>query len=240
MSGGVMKNFILAMVLVLGLITEVRAEELLIVGENEVTEAIKTEFEEQGLDETLDLEFFGGQTIFHIKDAETAKILVSTLKIDEIQNKFSCNMEIFADGKSYAKTDIQGRYYVIGQIYVPAKNIQKGEIITPDMLKTISVRMNRVKPSYITDKDKLLNKEAKKVLSEGKIVTGRDIGSKMLIKKGETVTVVYKTDKMQITAKVEALGEGAKGDKIEVMNVKSKKVLSGIIVDRDTVEVEAQ
>lgn len=240
MSGGVMKNFLLAAVLMLGLITKVNAENLLIVGEDEITEAIKTEFVEQGQDEALDLEFFGGQTIFHIKDAKNAKILVSGLKLNELQNKFSCNVEIFADGKSYAKTDIQGRYYVIGQIYVPAKNIQKGEIISADMLKTIAVRMNRIKPSFVTEKAKLVNKEAKKVLAEGKIISNRDIGSKMLIKKGDTVTVVYKTDKMQITAKAEALGEGAKGDKIELLNTKSKKVLYGEIVDQDTVEIDVQ
>lgn len=235
-----MKNFLLAMVLMFSLISKASAENLLIVGENEVTDAIKKEFVEQGQDEKLDLEFFGGQTIFHIKDAKTAKILVSGLKIDELQNKFFCNMEIFADGKAYAKTDIQGRYYVIGQVYVPAKNIQKGEIITPEMLKVISVRMNRIKPSFVVEKEKLVNKEAKKVLSEGKIVTHRDIGVKMLIKKGDVVTAVYKTDKMQITAKAEALGEGAKGDKIELLNQKSKKVLYGEVVDQDTVVIEGQ
>ena len=206
--------------------------------EDEIAEAIKEEFVEQGMEETADLEFFGGQTFFQIEDARTAKILVSDLKTDELQNKFSCKVEIFADGKAYAKTEVQGKYYVLGEVYVPARNINKGEVITEDMLKTIRVRMNRIKPANVIDKDKLINKETKKSLKEGKVVNARDIGNKILIRRNDIVTIVYKTDKMQITAKVQAMSDGAKGEKIEVMNTKSKKVLFAEVIDANTVEIE--
>ncbi len=214
------------------------AENLLIVREDEIAEAIKEEFVEQGMEETTDLEFFGGQTFFQIEGAQAAKILVSDLKTDELQNKFSCKVEVFADGNPYAKTEVQGKYYVLGEVYVPARNINKGEVIAEDMLKTIRVRMNRIKPANVVDKDKLVNKEAKKSLKEGKVVNGRDIGNKILIKRNDIVTIVYKTNKMQITAKVQAMSDGAKGEKIEVMNTKSKKVLFAEVIDANTVEVE--
>ena len=43
---------------------------------------------------------------------------------------------------------------------------------------------------------------------------------------------------MQITAKVQAMSDGAKGEKIEVMNTKSKKVLFAEVIDANTVEIE--
>ena len=223
---------------------EVRAEEaaenLLMVSEDEISEAIKKEFVEQGRPEAVDLEFFGGQTVFQIENARKAKILVEKLRTDELSNKFSCSVQIFADGKAFARTAVSGKYYVLGEIYVPARNIDKGELITPDMLKTITVRMNRVKPMFVTEKDKLVNKEAKKYLKEGKIVTDRDIGEKILIKKNDLITVVYKTDKMQITARGQARQDGVKGERIEVENTKSKKVLVGTVVDAETVYIDVQ
>lgn len=54
------------------------------------------------------------------------------------------------------------------------------------------------------------------------------------------VTVIYKTDRMQITAKAEALEDGAEGDKIELLNTKSQKALYGEVLNADTVEVEQQ
>jgi len=100
--------------------------------------------------------------------------------------------------------------------------------------------MNRVKPMFVTEKDKLVNKEAKKYLKEGKIVTDRDIGEKILIKKNDLITVVYKTDKMQITARGQARQDGVKGERIEVENTKSKKVLVGTVVDAETVYIDVQ
>ncbi len=213
---------------------------LLMVSEDEVSAAIKKEFVEQGRLEAVDLEFFGGQTVFQIENAQHAKILVEQLETDELQNKFSCKVEIFADGQPFAQTTISGKFYVLGDIYVPAKNIDKGEIITPDMLKTIQVRMNRIKPMFVVDLDKLVNKEAKKYLKAGKIITDRDIGEKILIHKNDLITVVYQTKKMQITARGQARQDGAKGDKIEVENTKSKKILVGEVVDADTVKVDVQ
>lgn len=235
-----MMKFFFAAVLMLSQISMAKAENLLIVGEDEIRQAIEQEFVEQGQNQNVDLELFGGQTVFHIQNAQKAKILVSGLTLDELQNKFSCNAEIFADGKSFAKTDISGRFYLLSEIWVPARNIQKGELIKPEMLRQIQVRVNRIKPSFVTDKDKLVGLEAKKLLKEGKIVSDRDVGKQMLIKKGDTVTVVYKTDKMQITAKVEALNDGGEGDKIELLNPKSKKTLFGEVLDKDTVSAEVQ
>ena len=163
---------------------EVRAaENLLMVNENEISEAIKKEFVEQGRFEAVDLEFFGGQTVFQIENARQAKILVEGLKADDLTNKFSCQVEIFADGKAFARTNVSGKFYVLGDIYVPAHPIDKGEVIVPDMLKIISVRMNRVKPMFVTEKSKLINKEAKRHLKEGKMISDRTSAPKILIKK---------------------------------------------------------
>lgn len=81
-------KFFLAAVLMLCRISMASAENLLIVGEDEIRRAIEKEFVEQGQNQALDVEFFGGQTVFHIENAQKAKILVSGLKTDELQNRF--------------------------------------------------------------------------------------------------------------------------------------------------------
>lgn len=112
---------------------------------------------------------FGGQTVFQIENARKAKILVEKLRTDELSNKFSCSVEIFADGKAFARTAVSGKYYVLGEIYVPARNIDKGELITPDMLKTITVRMNRVKPMFVTEKTSWWTKRPKNIWKKVKL-----------------------------------------------------------------------
>lgn len=210
------------------------------VAEADFAQALNKEFVEQVSDENVDWEFYGGQTSFAFENVSQIKIMISKAKFDELQNKFSAEAEIFGDGKSLAKTQLQGKYYVLGEVLVPARNINKGEVLTQDMLKTITIRLNRIKPVNVVDAEALIGREAKRTLREGKMISEKDIGKVILIHKGDIVSSLYRTAKMQISAKVEALEEGGKGDKIEVRNINSKKVLFAEVVDADTVVVEMQ
>ena len=70
-----MMKFFLAAVLMLCQISMARAENLLIVGEDEIRQAIEQEFVEQGQSQNVDLELFGGQTVFHIQNVQKAVLL---------------------------------------------------------------------------------------------------------------------------------------------------------------------
>ena len=100
-----------------------------LVREDDIASAVKTEFVNNGVEDELDLEFFGGQTSFSIAGASSFKIMITSLKFSEQQDKFSCRAEIYADGKLFATTDLTGKFYRIGEISVPARDIGKGEII---------------------------------------------------------------------------------------------------------------
>lgn len=221
----------------------VQAEEAaasLLVREDDVSAAVKKEFIEQGLDDEIELEFFAGQTNFVLDNTKKAKLMVSKLKYDEEQNKFSADMDVFADGKPAARTQLQGRYYILEDAAVPARNIVKGSVIKADDLKIIKTRRNRIKPNHITMAEKLADMEAKRSLKEGRLISDREVGKVILVKKGDVVTSVYRTDNMQITAKAEALNDGAKGQKIEAVNTKSKKKMYGIVIDAETIEITIQ
>lgn len=219
---------------------EAASVNALFVREDEVISAVKKEFVEQGLDDEIELEIFAGQTSFVLDNAKTFKLMVSKLNNDETQNKFHCDLDVFADGKHLARTQLQGRYYILEEIAVPAHNINKGETLRAEDLKVIKLRQNRIKPNHVTALEKLTNMEAKRSLKEGKPISNREVGLAKLIKKGDMITAVYKTDKMQITAKAEALGDGGLGNKIEAVNTKSKKKVYGTIIDADTIEVNVQ
>lgn len=237
------KWFSLIILLMMVIVASVQAEEAvssLFVKEDDVSAAVKKEFVEQGLDEEIELEFFAGQTSFALNNAQKAKIMVSKLKYDQEQNKFSAEADVFADGKPVARTQLQGRYYLLDETAVPVRNIVKGSIIKADDLKIVKMRRNRIKPNHITTSEKLVDLEAKRSLKEGKLISNREVGKIVLIKKGDVITSIYKTDKMQITAKAEALNDGVRGQKIEAVNTKSKKKMYGIVIDADTIEVNVQ
>ena len=208
--------------------------------EEDIINAIHQEFIDRGLaeDKKLDVELFGGQTDFQIEGAKEAKILVNRLKADEKQGRFSCEVEIFADRVSVATSLIQGKYFLLSTVWVPAKNIAKGELITEDKLGKVTIRQSKLKPFMVTDKEKLLGQEAQKSLKEGKIINENDISAPLLVKRNDIVIAVYRTDRMQITTKAVAQQDGAYGDRIELQNLKTRKVLTGVVQDASTVVID--
>jgi len=210
------------------------------VREKDIINAIKQEFVERGLaeNEKVDLELFGGQTDFQIEKAKEVKILVDNLEVNETSGRFNCNVEIFADRNLFAKSALQGKFFLMTEVWVPAYNIGKGDTITEQSLVAKNIRKSRVKPFMVTNKDKLLGLEAKKSLKEGKIIGENDVGAKILIKRDDVVIAVYRTDKMQITTKAVAQQDGAYGDKIELQNLKTRKLLTGTVQDASTVVIE--
>lgn len=236
-----MKKLLLILTFVLTAVNPFPAFGQTYVSEDDIAAALKKEYLERfGEGDEIELEFYGGQTNFSLEEAGEVKIMVANARFDELQNKFSADVEVFAGGKPVAKSSYQGKYYILTEVFVPAQNINKGEVITADKLKSVKTRSNRVKPQHLADKDKLINMEAKRNLREGKMISDKDVGKIVLIKKGSIVNLIYQTPYMQITAKAEALEDGCRGDRIEIRNTKSKKDLYGEVVDAETVQIEQQ
>ncbi len=213
------------------------AQASVLLDERDFWAALQNEFVEQGREENVEFEFFGGQTSFVFEEAGKAKIMISQLKIDDEQGRFSGKVEIFADGKLSDTTVLSGKFYVLGEAYVPVADIAKGEVIKDSMLELKEIRLNRVKDTNIISADKLIGKQAKKKLKAGKLVSDRDIGDVVVIKRGDLLTSVYKKKGLQITAQVTALEDGYKDQIIEVENTKSTKKFTARVVDAQTVEI---
>lgn len=205
----------------------------------DLVKAIEKEFAEQGIANTVELEIFGGKTDFAFDDAKDVKILISDLKADD-NNKFTTNAEIFADGVSVGKTDLLGRFFVMKEIYVPTRDIAKDEVITSDALKTVLVRENRLKEDGLVDVDDIVGKQAVRLLKAEKNISKRDIRNEIVVKKGQVLTIIYRNKGLQITSKMEALEDGAKGDLVKFINTKSAKEVVAKVIDKNTAEVLAE
>lgn len=204
---------------------------------DDIVEAIRAEFVEQGFDDNVELELFGGQTKFDLGDISDAKILLSNFSAVEDDDKFTVDAEIFADGKSVATTKLVGRYFILEKVLVPTKDITKDEIIKKENLTQIIIRSNRLRDDVIKEENNLLGKQAIRTIKEGKPITSRDIRDEIVIKKGQMIMVVYKNKGLQITSKMEAIEDGAKGQRIRLINNKSNKEVVGRVVDKNMVEV---
>ena len=111
--------------MLLGLSFTQHAHALVNIGEDDVKESVRKEFFNLGETQEVDLEFFGGKTNFEFQEAEQAKVMVDSLEKNEENSKFKAKIIVFADGKEAENSVISGKYYLLSEVYVPARNIAK-------------------------------------------------------------------------------------------------------------------
>lgn len=209
------------------------------VNNGDLVKAIKKEFVEQGIANVVELEIFGGKTEFETTD-DNVKILISNLKTDIDSNKFTSTAEIFADGNLIEKTELLGRFFIMKEVYLPARDIAKGEIVKSEDLKSSWIRENRIKNDVVAEADNIIGKQTVRLLKTDKVITVRDLRDEVIVKKGQEVTVIYKNKGLQITSKMEATEDAGKGKFIKLINPKSNKDVVAKVIDKNTAEIKVE
>ncbi|MEW5923047.1 MAG: flagellar basal body P-ring formation chaperone FlgA [Candidatus Zixiibacteriota bacterium] len=102
--------------------------------------------------------------------------------------------------------------------------------------------LKKVETTYLTDKaltspEQLAGCWAKKNIGKDQIITSALIERIPAIISGKQISILYKTESMEITAAGVAMEAGYVGDLIRVRNSQSRKVIACTIIDRETVQV---
>ncbi|MEM9705445.1 MAG: flagellar basal body P-ring formation chaperone FlgA [Pseudomonadota bacterium] len=83
----------------------------------------------------------------------------------------------------------------------------------------------------------LLGKEASRNIYGGRRISEADVRTPRIISRNAIVMMRYKKGPMRIEAEGRALDEGGAGDRIRIMNLQSKRIVTAKILDSGTVEV---
>lgn len=117
---------------------------------------------------------------------------------------------------------------------VTTQTIRPQQIITADLV--------RLDPAEIagayTTVDEVVGLEARVAIYPGRAVMRGALGVPALIDRNQMVELVYAHAGLRIKAEGRALGRGAAGERIRVMNIDSRTVLFGTIAPDGTVVVQ--
>ncbi|MFQ5563001.1 MAG: flagellar basal body P-ring formation chaperone FlgA [Parvularculaceae bacterium] len=114
---------------------------------------------------------------------------------------------------------------------VPVREFERGETLREDdidFVESAEVRPN----AYIRDADELIGKETRRPLRKGAPVRPSDVVAPVLVKRGELVTMTYSVEGLRLTHMGVALDSGAKGEVIDIRNVRSERVLKAAVSGR--------
>lgn len=120
------------------------------------------------------------------------------------------------------------------EVVVPVRTIRAREIIRYEDLVATSAEVR----GAIATSAEIVGKEARVVLYAGRPILPGDVAPLALISRNDMVTLVFSKGPLRIVAEGRALGRGAVGETVRVMNMASRMIVTGKIVANGSIEVQ--
>ncbi len=92
-------------------------------------------------------------------------------------------------------------------------------------------------PGALADPAQAIGREARVVLYAGRPIRPSDLGAPALVDRNDRVVLAFETGGLAIRTEGRALGRAGAGEAVQVMNLGSKTVVTGLVLANGTVRV---
>jgi flagellar basal body P-ring formation protein FlgA len=92
-------------------------------------------------------------------------------------------------------------------------------------------------PGAVSDAGTVVGLAARITIYAGHPIRSADFGSAATVERNQIVQIIYVAGSLQIVTEGRALGRGASGEMIRVMNLASRTTVSGLVTETGTVRV---
>ncbi|MEM8935806.1 MAG: flagellar basal body P-ring formation chaperone FlgA [Pseudomonadota bacterium] len=125
-----------------------------------------------------------------------------------------------------------GVEYAAAEELLAARNIRAGSLISASDIVTphTDEAMRRAA--------KAIGMQTARALYKGKPFDEADLEPPTIVDRNEIVTMEYFKGPLMISAEVRALDEGGRGERIRVINLQSKRIVSATIIDAGRVRAQ--
>ena len=209
------------------------------IGEHEMTQAVRDALLDREPDleaETLDDSLIGFRGPLLADAGRVEPISVADLAWDRYSGRLSATLRIrTVEGTTTLRLTGVAREMI--EVYVAARPIDRGTVITASDIEPQRVPGNRRTARQITDPTQVIGQSARQALQAGRPLRSADFEPPVLVRRGAKVTLVYQAAGMTLTTVGQAMSNGAAGDVIDVLNLQSRRTVSGIVRARDQIEV---
>lgn len=146
---------------------------------------------------------------------------------------------LFYQGETFRKKlMITAQVSALGQVVVARGNYQRGKVLKVEDLELVTRDLNELPRDAIRSLEEAKGRVLRRSLNIGEVVRSTALEEPVVVKKGQTVTIVVENERLRITAIGTAQENGTLGDTIKVANIDSKKIIQAKVIDKDTVRVE--
>jgi len=147
-------------------------------------------------------------------------------------------VKIMVDGQLIKKTSVATYIEVWQNVILAAKPLGHNQPITKRDIKIERMNLTRVPKNAIFRADQVIGRRANRSIAINSVLRVDQIDMPPLVHRGDMVQALAESKLMRISANAIAKEDGKLGERIRLVNVRSKKTLYGQVIDSQTVKVE--
>jgi flagellar basal body P-ring formation protein FlgA len=172
-----------------------------------------------------------------LEAAVSGALQPTSVRYDARSTRFDVAFEIANEnGAPPAKLRFTGTAIETVEAAVLARNLERG-----DVLKSSDVIVERRPRAEIgtepAGRERAVGMQARRQLHAGQALRVADLSKPDLVTRDQNVTLIYETAGLYLTIRGKAMDNGTEGDVVSVMNLQSKRVVSGVVIGRGQVAI---
>jgi len=186
--------------------------------------------------DTLELSLTGVEGT-HLVSADLPQpVAVRELAWNRANGRLTARVRIATANRVVTHT-VAGRAQEMVEVVAARHPIARGTVITADDLTLQKLPRGRMTDQAVTETSQLVGLAARRSIRADRALRSADFEPPLLVKRGERVTLIYRSGNLTLTTIGQALANGAEGDVVDIVNLQSRRTVSGIVHAHDQVVV---
>jgi flagella basal body P-ring formation protein FlgA len=172
-----------------------------------------------------------------LEASSTGTMQPVSARFDPRSGRFDVSFEIADEtGPTPTRLRFTGIAYETVEAAILTRNVDRAEV-----LKSADVVTERRPKSEVgTDlasRHFAVGMQMRKQLHAGQPLRVADLGKPDLVQRDENVTLIYESTGLYLTVRGKAMSGGTEGDVVDVLNLQSKRTVSGVVIGRGQVAI---
>jgi flagella basal body P-ring formation protein FlgA len=202
----------------------------------EVADLLRATLRPAGLDEAAELELFGF-TAPMVPAAAFAQLAVEGAALDPSTSRFAATLVVAAEGMPTLRQRVTGRAVATLPMLVATRRMAAGELLGPADVRLVRVPASRLRPGSVQRPEQAIGQALRRPAAAEQPLLLADLAQPLAVERGATVTMVFETPGVMLTAQGRAVEGGARGATVPVMNLSSRVVVEAQVVGPGRVRV---
>jgi flagella basal body P-ring formation protein FlgA len=200
-----------------------------VIGTDNVTAALTEAIKSEGVNSGFEIAYSGGDPVLALAPGLPATLDVVALQIDRTQDVFHATVSAPSADDPQVTRELVGTLRRTVEVPVLRNSLRSGDIIGERDIDMVKIYEREVQPDMILDAESLVGLTPRRIVSAGKPVRNIDVEMPELVARGDSVTLVFDSAPLYLTAKGKALQNGGKGDLVRVINIASNRSIEGVV-----------